>query len=280
MVSKIDSKQQVNWGNQSMVVLTLNLTKTELQDDYNFEDAIRLLPIHDQANILRKKFRNDQIRHLCNKLLQYFGCLVMVNNYDDKSLSQLKFIKGRYGKPMLQSDKTNISFSMSNGEENVCMFIWNHDNDSLDHEVGIDIASINDLQNKEELELYIDIFTEEEYLTLLNCPKDEIQKLFAYYWSLKECYTKYLGTGLNFDLKKVDIGPITKDETNISKRINGSLIQFQTFWVPPKGQELISICYNQVSLPNNENIDDKVGDYFPTIVEISFEELINYLKSH
>ena len=55
MASKIDSKQQVNWSNQAMVLLTLNLSKTELQDNYNFENAIRyLLPIHMQTNIFKK----------------------------------------------------------------------------------------------------------------------------------------------------------------------------------------------------------------------------------
>lgn len=280
MVSNIHNKQQFDWANEVMVILTLNLGKAGLQDDYNFENAIRLLPLPEQVNILRKKFRNDQIKHLCNKLLQHFGCLVMLNHYDHENSGRLMFTKGKFGKPLLQTDDLNISFSMSNGEEYVCMCIWNHDNNPLDHEVGIDIASINDLQCKEELELYIDIFTKEEYWTLHNCSKDEIQKLFAHYWSLKESYTKYLGTGLNIDLKRVNIGPIKKDQLKMSRYIAGNLIQFQTFWIQPKGQEVISICYNQNCLPECENKNDKGKDCIPIIVEISFKELIDYLKSH
>ena len=130
---------------------------------------------------------------------------------------------------MGQSDKTNNSFSVSNGEENICMFIWNRDNYSLDHEVGIDIASMNDSQNKEEMELYIDIFTKEEYLTLLNCSKDEIQKPFFFFFCILlvfkgMLYNIFGDWSKYWDGKKVDIGPITKDETKISKRIDGSLI--------------------------------------------------------
>lgn len=278
MLFTSDKKRQMDWTNESMVILILNLGKTRLQDDYNFEHALRLLPLPEQTNILKRKFRNDQIKHLCNKLLQYFGCLIMVNHYDDKKLGELKFTRDKFGKPVLQADNLNISFSMSNGEEYVCMYIWNHEDDHLDYEVGIDIASTNDLRCKEELELYTDIFTKEEYRTLYNCSKDEIQKHFAHYWSLKESYAKYLGTGLNIDLKKVDIGSIEKDQLKISKYIAGNLIEFQTFWVQPKRQEVISICYNRSSSSEKAKNNDKSKDCIPTIVEISFKELIHYLK--
>lgn len=249
------------------IVLLLNVDNSGLEDDFRFESAMRLLPLRVQAAVLRKKFRADQVKTLCNRLLQLFGCLVLTGLENRKELT---FTSGKFGKPRLDSSR-HITFSMSNGESYVCMYV---SKDARVDNVGIDIASVKNLQNKEELELYKDIFTEQEYEILFSCPTETVKRLFAHYWSLKESYTKYLGTGLNIDLKQVDIGSIYMNQLETMAHINGRSVQFQSFWIQPTGEEIISVCHEKLE---NETSDSSPP---PVIYEISFNQLWKFLESH
>lgn len=250
------------------LVLILSVMDTGLKDDFKFETAMRLLPLSAQASVLRKKFQEDKIKTLCNRLLQMFGCL-LISGLEYKN--ELKFKRGKFGKPKLDCPAVNVSFSMSNGEDHVCMYVQKNGcaNSEVPVELGIDIASVKDLQKIEELELYRDIFTDLEYETLLNHPKDGIHKLFAHYWSLKESYTKYLGTGLNIDLKQVDTGPIKIDQPETVRDIYSKSIKFQSFWVSPEKEEIISVCQ-----------DNDISNDIPTVYNVSLNEILEYLEGH
>lgn len=247
---------------ETPTVLLLSIHKTGLTDDFSFHEALTLLPLATQAQILKKKFQKDQIRALCNQLLQKYGVLKHVTI----SRNELIWGRGEFGKPKLVN-YPHIHFSMSNGEDTVCMYIMNsklndetNGPDRLDEEVGIDIASIVDLAKVEDLQLYKgNVFTVVEF-NHLESFKDDLQKLkkmFAHYWSLKESYTKLLGTGLNTNLLKIDLGVVDPNDSNICRKINGKDIIFDTKWINER--EVVSICHSRTNSLNTSPIFQTVN---------------------
>lgn len=259
-----------NLKDEKDVILILDVANSGLKDTFKFESAMRLLPLSEQARILGKKSQNDKIKTLCNRILQLYGYLVMSG---EQKKNGLQFKRGKFGKPIVDSQMAHISFSMSNGEEHVCMYIKKNDINDSDKliEVGIDIASVNDQPKNEELELYKDIFTEAEYATLLKCPKEDINKLFAQYWSLKESYTKYLGCGLNIDLKQIDMGIVNINQPETIRVINNTAIKFQSFWIPPRNEEFISICCSN---------DPRNNVHPPKVYKILVNTILDHLEAH
>ncbi|CAL9735531.1 L-aminoadipate-semialdehyde dehydrogenase-phosphopantetheinyl transferase [Monosporozyma servazzii] len=270
MVSFLVENNINNLKDENDVILILDIGNSGLEDAFKFETAMRLLPLPVQASVLSKKSQGDKIRTLCNRILQLYGCLVLSGV---QKRNDLKFKRGKYGKPIMDSQTAHLAFSMSNGEEHVCMYIKkNVDNDSAKPiDVGIDIASVKDLQKSEELELYKDVFSEAEYTTLLRCPKEDINKLFAQYWSLKESYTKYLGSGLNIDLKQINTGIVNINQSETIRDIDNESIKFQSFWIPPHKEEIISICHKNDSLNNGHP---------PKVYKILFNTLLDHLEHY
>lgn len=260
-----------NLRDEDEAVLVLNIANSGLQNDFNFEMAMRLLPLKDQASVLRKKFKSDQIKALCNRLLQLFGCLIMLKDLLDEK-PELVFTRGPFGKPLLDTDAMGINhklaFSMTNGEEHICMYLKRYMESN--NEVGIDIASNEDLHEPEELPLYKDVLTSTEYLTLNNSSQTDMKKLFAHYWSLKESFTKYLGTGLNIDLKKYDFGTIEMDQPSTVTEFDGQVLLFRSFWVQEDKREVITICERHHPDGSN-NIE------VPKVLIVSFKQLLTYL---
>ena len=106
----------------------------------------------------------------------------------DKVLKRLnisdEIIYNEYGKPYLKSNK--IYFSLSDSKEyTVCAI--------SDKEIGVDIEHIT-YKDK----VIKKVCTEEE-MKDIKTPED-----FTIMWVKKESYSKLIGLGLSYDLKKID----------------------------------------------------------------------------
>lgn len=106
----------------------------------------------------------------------------------DKVLKRLnisdEIIYNEYGKPYLKSNK--IYFSLSDSKEyTVCAI--------SDKEIGVDIEHIN---YKDKVIKKVCI---EEEINHIKTPED-----FTIMWVKKESYSKLIGLGLSYDLKKID----------------------------------------------------------------------------
>lgn len=245
-------------GGDHAVVLVCKVEDDVLIDDFSYEEALRLLPLPLQAQVHAKKMIHDQYIALANRLLQL--CVSRIECGRD----EVQFVPGKYGKPYLED--SHASFSMSNGTRYVCMFVMKTGESVTVSDVGIDIASKKDFTCVNDLEVYREVLSDYEHASIENeSSLDNMKSRFAFYWSLKECYAKFLGVGLNMDLKTIDGSKLTLPSTEeVENNINN--LVFRSFWV--NTQEIISYCYPKVS----------TGKIEPIILQLTISDIIKYMK--
>lgn len=219
-------------------LIIVDVDHANLSDDFTFETAMRYLSLAYQLKIRQRKTEKARRIALCNRLLQLFGCSVL----GEIPFEEVQFEYGSHGKPYLKHSPA-ISFGMSNGEQYVVQFILRQKGTGkLD--VGIDIAAKSDYIGHDDVEVFRNIFSEREYNHFKACGNKLKPSLFAYYWSLKECYTKYTGLGLNYDLSRIDCGEV--DVPVMSARLQCKMdedsILFHSTWVEPDCEEIITVC--------------------------------------
>ncbi|SMN19232.1 similar to Saccharomyces cerevisiae YGL154C LYS5 Phosphopantetheinyl transferase involved in lysine biosynthesis [Maudiozyma saulgeensis] len=246
-------------------ILVLDINSNELSDEFQFEMALRALPISWRARVLNKKIDADRKRTLCNRLLQLFGC----STISGIPIKSLRFGSIENGKPiLLQQDDDNITFSMTNGENYVAMFLKRTTCGPAPY-IGIDLASVKDLNDPNDLILFRDIFNLEEYTTLRNASKENVQELFAYYWSFKESYTKYTGTGISCDLKVIGAQELQNFDSfkKINRVIESKSMIFYSIWLNGPFKEILTICEQGISTKY----------IAPTVYRLSLKDILSYL---
>lgn len=252
-------------------ILIVKLNYALLTDDFFFERAMRFLSLQEQAKVLNKKTIESKYAALCNRLLQMFGCAVASGT----SIKNLQFSYAKYGKPRLDNSQ-GITFSMSNGKFYVAQYLLKTNGKHVD--IGIDIASKKDYIDVGDLEIFHDIFSTKESQHLQSYGDHQKDSLFAYYWSLKECYTKYTGTGLNCDLSKIAIGqvdPPAKDVL-IRREIDDTSLSFYSRWLAPESSEIVTICYPNIYSSN----DIELVLEAPQTYEIPLAEILEYFEKN
>ncbi|QLQ77991.1 hypothetical protein HG537_0A02380 [Torulaspora globosa] len=219
-------------------ILALDVKHANLEDDFRFERAIRFLSLSQQARIHQLKTVQGKFTAVCNRLLQLFGCSIA----SGVEIGETLFEYGNYGKPRLKNCP-QISFSMSNGRDYVVQYICRRNHGNCP-ELGVDIASKDDYLGDQDLEAFCEVFSEKEYEYLRSLDDCTRRSAFAFYWSLKESYTKYTGLGLNCDLSKLDYGEMQVPEVgNGSQRvIHKHAMLFYSMWIPHGGNEIITVC--------------------------------------
>lgn len=250
-----DLNRDSNWNG----ILLLNSWYEILQDSFVFEEAMRLLSLEQQVTVLRKKSHLDKCKALCNRLLQLAGISMATGLH----YAQLQFQVGPCGKPQYKGID-EIYFSMSNGERYVGQYI----SKSKFNGVGIDLASISDYSGDQDLVNFKEIFSSQEFDSLLQCSLSKRAPMFAYIWSLKECYTKYTGMGLNSELSKIDFGKVNlfENETTIKRAIDRTEMWFHSKWIKPN--EIATVCHES-SAGRDQN---------PQLYHVTLQEVLNQLR--
>ncbi|CCE62507.1 hypothetical protein TPHA_0C03550 [Tetrapisispora phaffii CBS 4417] len=254
-----------NWS-AILLVLIDPTSISFLDDDYEFELALGLIPFEQRVCILNKKNNADKYKALSNKLLQLFGCGMLL---DWKGSADASFTTNKFGKPSVE----NVSFNMSNGRNLVGMYVVNAGN----VDVGIDIASFSDYNT--ELLNTTDVFAFEEIALFDGVAGNDLRRqLFAHLWSLKEAYIKFLGTGLSYynalstlnfaeELKNIYyIKDIDKNE--FEKVIGGKSLTFTSY--NALNNEVVSVCSE-----NERSVDNKRPS--PVVYSINIRCVIDYL---
>lgn len=99
-------------------------------------------------------------------------------------LGNYRIARGEKGKPFI-ADKENIFFNISHSGDYVVCAV-------SDREIGVDIEK----RAKARMEVAGRFFHKQEVQALKAVSGDELNKLFYDYWSVKESFLKYIGTGL------------------------------------------------------------------------------------
>lgn len=131
-------------------------------------------------------YRNKEtgLRRLLGEALVIFA----LRTYWGLSPDSYRIARGDKGKPFLVG-RENIHFNISHSGEYVVCAV-------SDREVGIDIEK----RAKARMEVARRFFHEQEIEELMALSGDKQDELFFNYWSAKESFLKYVGTGLSRSL--------------------------------------------------------------------------------
>jgi len=115
-----------------------------------------------------------------------------------------------HGKPFIANiKKCTLQFNMAHSSD-LALFAF-----SCDHRIGIDIERIQDLP---EAEYIVEaFFTQDEKNALGQVRADQKLETFFRLWTLKEAYTKALGSGLSYKFDRCD--PFAENNKNWTRKL-------------------------------------------------------------
>ncbi|RCK62236.1 L-aminoadipate-semialdehyde dehydrogenase-phosphopantetheinyl transferase [Candida viswanathii] len=176
------------YDKSNIIVFTTRLSPSLLEfwsDEFNFECSLRLLDdLKQQQKIADIKFHQQRHKALLTVLFtRYVINLVLgISN----PFAPVSFTYNEYGKPLLP----DFQFNSSSSNNIVCMVV-----EFSTHPIGVDLShSKQKISNVNYLEEFRPIFDESEI------PQVDTYFKFNHFWTLKEAFTKLLGSGLNIEL--------------------------------------------------------------------------------
>lgn len=158
--------------------------------------VFNLLSLDEKEEVLKYRFEKD-------RKLKAGGFLVLKYLFNKSNIENPIVDRTKLNKPFLRNHE-DIHFNLSYSNYMVFGAIGNSP-------IGIDIEYIGSNVN---LDISKHFFTEKENNNILN--SDSPSEEFFKYWTLKEAYLKYLGTGLQKSLDSFDLNQIKHLLSSIS----------------------------------------------------------------
>jgi 4'-phosphopantetheinyl transferase len=191
-----------------------------LVSDDDFANNEQELRKYAQKSTLEKIDTYKSIKNKQRKLMGEMLAFKALKESFNLSDEEIIFTYGEKGKPMLK-DSTDKFFNISHSGKWVICAV-------SDKEVGIDIEIIK----KAKLNVASRFFTPLEIKALNSLEGDQQNALFFTFWTVKESYLKYLGTGLTKPLSSFDViiknDIITVNESKLSQSLHFSLLHLDT----------------------------------------------------
>ncbi|WPK27663.1 hypothetical protein PUMCH_005060 [Australozyma saopauloensis] len=180
---------------------SLQLTNL-LLDAFNFELCLRKLALSEQR-IVRDTRHNSVkalVLRLFSKYVLNYSLFVSGEHASFKPWDELELLFNGYGKPKLgRLDSSKIEFN-SSSSNNLASITVQFNSDSP---VGIDLSheSQDSISSTDFMLQFQGIFTRAEIDQLESIDDVHLKYCtFNHFWTLKEAFAKFLGTGLNIDL--------------------------------------------------------------------------------
>lgn len=205
-----------------------------LEDDFNFEMALRIVPVSEHLKI--RNIPNHKFR--CKKLISSLFTRLLLNFTESQVLGRdvspwrsvdLKY--NHYGKPYFRDNELNkaVSFSLSTSNNVIALAL----EIGLSSPIGIDLShSEQNISPTTWLSDFKDIFHDSEVEQLIEIPTTENRYVaFNQIWTLKEAFTKFIGSGLNVDLSKFAFELDLVSDTNGPNDVGfGSINELNLKW--------------------------------------------------
>ena len=159
------------------------------------EELDKMMAFLPQDRILKSR-RYRQVNDRMNCIAAYF--MLLYGLAKEYGLLRIPCVEtNQYGKPFFR-EPVNISFNLSHCRGAVCCALspWN---------IGVDIQDPIDHPES----LFDLVMSKGEREAILASPAPET--LCAKYWSQKEAYLKYMGTGLTDDVSAYDFSAYSED---------------------------------------------------------------------
>lgn len=204
-----------------------------LKDDYNWEMTLRLVDDLSQQlkiqSVTNFEFRCKKLMlNLFSKLIiNYIKSLLQQSNFEP--WEELNFTYSAYGKPELLINGQPLQFNSSSSNYILSIVV------SIQPEnlpIGIDLShSRQQISTNDLLQDFKPIFSKHEY-NYLSDIKDISKRYFQFnfIWTLKEAFTKLLGSGLNIDLNQFYFTIEDPDLTGEPEYNPETISQFDINW--------------------------------------------------
>lgn len=280
----------------TILVFTTTITEelvTFLSDEYNFEVTLRLvddLPL--QLKIQAVKDRFQRIKLLIGELFQRLILNFHLGNSTDP-WRRVQFQYNKYGKPLLPDAKFQFNSSSSNS---IISIVVEHS--TTNSPVGVDLShSKQRISPSLFLEDFEPIFAPSE-LEYLRAYDNDSQRYFVFnhLWTLKEAYTKLLGSGLNIELSDFffKFGDTSFNVENYYKRIQlkeeNGISEYNVEWytkvqvdneglIAKKDRFVHSLERNSESYCHSAILDRGDADLLPVIITIINQNRSSKLRS-
>lgn len=161
--------------------------------DYdNIPESVLYKSVSEENRRITQPFRNEKVRRL-----KWLG-ESMVRNLTESEFGiqpgEYEIKKAAHGKPYIQGSPVPVFYNLSHsGNYLVCGL--------SDREIGVDIQQVGNYKS----EIAQRFFHPNEILHLEKCETEWRTDLFFSYWSAKESFLKYTGTGLTASLAGFEI---------------------------------------------------------------------------
>lgn len=146
-------------------------------------------------------FEKDKIRYIVSR-----GILrKIISEYIKYPPEVIQFEYANYGKPYLNTAQNSIKlyFNLGHSHNSIVYVI------TKNFDIGVDIEMYQNNFDLKEVAKFC--FSRNENKKLHALPKEEQYDYFYKIWTLKEAFTKALGVGLSYNLKKVNIELINQE---------------------------------------------------------------------
>lgn len=184
------------------------------------------------------------------KIISY-SLLVRALKKDKKQLDMVAqnserptFTYNQYGKPYLSNYK-DLFINSSHCTKQSCLVISKH-------EVGIDVEVVDRITDK-----IMNLFLSQEELQKVK-HYSNVKEAGCLYWTKKESYSKYLGTGIRGTLKKLLV--------DLPENI-----RFHSYWSPKK-KFVITVCGELEDQAPTTVIDVDMNCLFKTLTGLDCDE--------
>lgn len=173
-------------------------------DDYNFECSLRRLSLKEQLRIRNISDAHSRAKQLATRLFTKLVLNYVAYELENKDhydpWAEIPFEYGQYGKPSLALQNTHpflFSASTSNDILSIVVLLGS----SLPVGVDLSHASQTAISATDFMDQFHDMFHPLERAQLNAVESlDRRYVSFNQLWTLKEAFTKLLGSGLNVDL--------------------------------------------------------------------------------
>lgn len=164
----------------------------KVSDFSDFSDEFFLDWVGEDTYNLALSFSNDKVRR--TKLLGETMIRKLLLTVWGLKMPDYKLIRGEHGKPYLSGNSKLAYFNLSHSDNYIVCAV-------SECEVGIDIER----KGKMRMEVARRFFHSNEVCALEKLPDELRSELFFRFWSVKESFLKYTGTGLSASLSNFEV---------------------------------------------------------------------------
>jgi 4'-phosphopantetheinyl transferase len=189
------------------------------QQEYEVERAKPVLSVEEKKRCSEYLNDTEKIRYTCNHRF----VRQVLSKYTGTSPEQIKFSKGKWGKPFIETSDLFFSYSY---RTTFCLLAI-----SKQTEIGVDIEKIKILQDAKTFASFS--FSEKEREIIFNSDKSAFLDTLFTFWTFKEAAIKALGVGLNADLTQIDLSDFYYTEQNSLAFDEGALYTIKRLGAEP-----------------------------------------------